>query len=105
MEDIARFILAHIPELLLSGALAVLGVAYKNLVKEFKKQAVERGAIKNLLRSEIIDLHRHYMECGDIPIYGRENITELYNAYHELGGNGMATKLVDEVMSLPTRSK
>lgn len=104
MDDIVRFILAHVPELLLSGAVTLLGIAYKNIVKEIKKQSTEREAIKSLLRSEIIDLHRHYMECGDIPIYGRENITEMYNAYHELGGNGMATKLVEEIRALPTRN-
>ena len=45
----------------------------------------------------------HILERGEIPIYAQENVQAMYEAYHELGGNGTVTKLVREIMALPTR--
>ena len=58
---------------------------------------------KSLLRSEIITIHGRYVERGEIPIYAQENVQAMYEAYHELGGNGTVTKLVREIMELPTK--
>ena len=48
-------------------------------------------------------MHGRYVERGEIPIYAQENVQAMYQAYHELGGNGTVTKLVREIMELPTR--
>jgi Zn/Cd-binding protein ZinT len=37
-----------------------------------------------------------------MPLYARENVLEMYNAYHALGGNGAITKLMEEMENLPT---
>lgn len=100
MED---FIARHLFELLMTAAVAILGVGYRAALKEIGKQRVEREAIKSLLRSEIITNHGRYMEKGEIPIYAQENVQAMYEAYHSLGGNGTVTKLVREIMSLPTK--
>ena len=87
----------------MTAAVTVLGAGYRVALKEIGKQRVEREAIKSLLRSEIITIHGRYVERGEIPIYAQENVQAMYQAYHELGGNGTVTKLVREIMELPTR--
>lgn len=97
------FIAKHLFELLMTAAVALLGTGYRLALKEIGKQRVERDAIKSLLRSEIITMHGRYVDKGEIPIYAQENVQAMYEAYHELGGNGTVTKLVKEIMELPTR--
>ena len=66
-----------------------------------KSDALMQG-VQALLRREIIAEYNHYAEQGHIPIYGIENVLDMYNAYKALGGNGMATKLVEALKQLPT---
>lgn len=40
---------------------------------------------------------------GYITKHGIENFTEMYDAYHTLGGNGMITHLLKEVKELPIK--
>jgi hypothetical protein len=68
-----------------------------------KSEAVVDG-VESLLRNEIIAKYNHYSEQGYIPIYGMENVLDMYKAYKALGGNGTLTKLVDALKQLPTDS-
>ena len=58
-----------------------------------------------LLRVQIIGYHDKYIREGKIPSYAYENFDEMYQAYHELGGNGMITKMYEEVQELHLREK
>lgn len=58
-----------------------------------------------LLRVQIIEYHDKYIREGKIPSYAYENFDEMYQAYHELGGNGMITKMYEEVQELHLREK
>lgn len=58
-----------------------------------------------LLRVQIIEYHDKYIREGKIPSYAYENFDEMYRAYHELGGNGMITKMYEEVKELHLREK
>ena len=53
-----------------------------------------------LLRVQLIEYHDRYMAQGSIPSYAYENFCEMYEAYHKLGGNGMVTKMKEEVDEL-----
>ena len=64
-------------------------------------KAVDDG-VQALLRDRIIERYNHYMDQKHIPIYGMENVLDMYSAYHKLGGNGTITKLVDTLLELPT---
>ena len=66
-----------------------------------KSDALMQG-VQALLRREIIAEYNHYSEQRYIPIYGMENVLDMYNAYKALGGNGMAAKLVEALKQLPT---
>ena len=71
------------------------------LLKQQKKSrdANSRGTML-LLRSQLIDYHSKYMKRGSIPSYAYENFIEMYDAYHELGGNGMVTHMKEEIEEL-----
>ena len=56
-----------------------------------------------LLRVQLIEYHEKWMERGYITKHGLENFVEMYDAYHALGGNGMVTKLLEEVKKLPIK--
>lgn len=71
------------------------------LLKQQKKSrdANSKGTML-LLRSQLIDYHSKYMKRGSIPSYAYENFIEMYDAYHELGGNGMVTHMKEEIEEL-----
>lgn len=79
-----------------TGLWAAMGVWHK------KQQALENG-VQALLRDRLIQSCEHYLDQGAVPVYGMENIDQMYSAYHTLGGNGAVTKLVCEARYLPTR--
>lgn len=53
-----------------------------------------------LLRVQLIEYHDRYTALGSIPSYAYENFQEMYEAYHKLGGNGMITKMKEEIEEL-----
>lgn len=69
-----------------------------------KKQKRDRDANSKgtmlLLRVQLIEYHDKYMRLGEIPSYAYENFNEMYDAYHKLGGNGMVTKMKQEIEEL-----
>lgn len=71
------------------------------LLKNQKKSrdANSRGTML-LLRVQLIEYHTKYVKRGSIPSYAYENFTEMYNAYHDLGGNGMVTHMKEEIDQL-----
>lgn len=68
-------------------------------------RAVAEG-VKCLLRARIIDLHGRTVGCGKpvTPDVKRE-AAAAYSAYHDLGGNDMATSLYNEIMNTPTKEE
>lgn len=74
-----------------------------------KKQKRDRDANSKgtmlLLRVQLIEYHDKYMGLGEIPSYAYENFNEMYDAYHKLGGNGMVTKMKQEIEELHLKKK
>lgn len=71
------------------------------LLKQQKKEKDANGkGTMLLLRVQLIEYHDKYMKLGEIPSYAFDNFVEMYNAYHALGGNGMVTKMYEEIQAL-----
>lgn len=85
----------------------VLPAALGYIVWLLKRQKKDRDANSKgtmlLLRVQLIEYHDRYMALGEIPSYAYENFCEMYDAYHSLGGNGMITKMYEEVQELHLR--
>lgn len=67
------------------------------------KNANERGTML-LLRVQLIEYHTKYMRLGEIPSYAYQNFEEMYEAYHDLGGNGMVKKMYEDIKELHIKS-
>lgn len=65
--------------------------------------AIAQGT-RSLLRSELVGLHRKWVErSGYITLEAKEYASRTYADYHALGGNGVGTKLYEDLMALPLR--
>lgn len=56
-------------------------------------------------RQSLIHLCEKFINRGEIPIYQLDCINKMYQAYHNLGGNGTITELVEAVRELPIQNK
>ena len=68
------------------------------------RDANSRGTML-LLRVQMIEYHNKYMALKEIPSYAYQNFMEMYDAYHALGGNGMVTKMKNEIEELHLKQK
>ena len=68
------------------------------------RDANSRGTML-LLRVQLIEYHDKYMALKEIPSYAYQNFMEMYEAYHLLGGNGMVTKMKNEIEELHLKQK
>ena len=64
-----------------------------------------KNGLKSLLKNEIIRIYETYMKLGYCPNYMKDNISEIYNNYKNLDGDGYATKMVEELYRLPSEVK
>lgn len=72
--------------------------------QKLDRDANSRGTML-LLRVQMIEYHNKYMALKEIPSYAYQNFMEMYDAYHTLGGNGMVTKMKNEIEELHLKQK
>lgn len=91
-------------DVLLQTYLIALPIALGYIVWLLQQQKKDKDANSKgtmlLLRVQLIEYHDKYMKLGEIPSYAYDNFVEMYNAYHALGGNGMVTKMYNEIQAL-----
>lgn len=105
MDAIVRFISENWVEWLFAGATAVLAWGYRNIsaqlkIERTKNEAIAAG-VESLLRNSIVSDYNKYMDKGFCPIYAKESIKKVYKAYHNLGGNDVATELYNKLLRMP----
>lgn len=83
----------------------VLGYIVWLLKNQKKDRDANSKGTMLLLRVQMIEYHSKYMKMGDIPSYAYQNFCEMYEAYHELGGNGMVTKMKQKIEELHIKRK
>lgn len=86
----------------LIGAGIVAGFTYlrkKQKAQEIRQTAIENG-MQAILRDRILTSYYHYHERGNITLHGLENVECMYKSYHELGGNGTMTHLVQTMREM-----
>lgn len=69
--------------------------------KEDEKTVARDNLLIGLARVQLIEYHDKYMAKGYIPSYVLENYELMYKAYKSLGGNGMITRMHEEILKLP----
>lgn len=58
-----------------------------------------------LLRVQLIEYYYKYIGLGEIPSYAYQNFIDMYEAYSALCGNGMVTKMKEEIEELHLKRK
>ena len=106
--DILAFIGAHWLEWLFTAVLAVLSWLFKEMREQLqeekkKNEAIAEG-VQSLLRESIVNNYNRYSDKGFCPIYAKESMKKVYKAYHNLGGNDVATELYNKVLRMKEAS-
>lgn len=96
-------------DILLKTYVVLLPIALGYIITLLQKQKKTREANSKgtmlILRVHLIEYHAKYMEAGEIPSYAYQNFIEMYEAYHTLGGNGMITKMYEEIRELHIKTQ
>ena len=79
---------------------SLLGYVVWLLQNQKKDRDANSKGTMLLLRVQLIEYHTKYTAVGEIPSYAYQNFIEMYEAYHELGGNSMITKMKEEIEEL-----
>lgn len=109
MTKILLYISAHWLEWLFAICLAALTAAWRTVsarlkVEHEKNEAIAEG-VQSLLRESIVGNYNRYVDRGYCPIYAKESIKKVYHAYHDLGGNDVATELYKKLLAMPSEAK
>lgn len=108
-SQIIDFILSNWVEWLFMIVTGIIGFGYKSIIKKQKAEEKKSTAlccgVQALLRGSIIDTYNRAQDKGYCPIYEKESLKRLYNAYHALGGNDVATELYEKTLNMNTERR
>jgi hypothetical protein len=88
---------------LCGGIASLFGIIVSRAKLGKKKQNALAVGLQCLLRAEIIRQYEKWNEKQYCPIYAKEALKRVFDSYHTLGGNDVATGLYDETMALPEK--
>jgi len=104
LSDVISYISAHWVQWVFAGLLALLGWGYRTVSARLKAEQEKNAAIAEgvqaLLRESIVNSYNKYQERGACPIYAKESVKKAYAAYHQLGGNDVATELYHKILKM-----
>lgn len=106
MGEIAAYISGHWVQWLFAAVMAGVAWAQSQTVKKLNQERKEREALNKgvqaLLRDSIVETYNKYHDKGYMPIYARESVKKVYEAYEGLGGNDVAHNLYQKMLSWDT---
>lgn len=109
MNELLAYIAANWLEWLFAAATAILAALYRRisrtLTEEQKKHEAVAAGVQALLRENIVSNYNRYQEKGFCPIYAKESVRRVFSAYHDLGGNDVATGLYTKLLAMPDRKE
>lgn len=98
LEALAKWAVPLVCGAVCTGAAALMR-------RERKKIDAIGDGMRALLRAELIRAHRDYVEEGSpITLQARTHLGAVYEAYHDLNGNGSATKLWEDIKRLEVKA-
>lgn len=107
--EILDYIRAHWVDWFFALCIAGLGFVWKTTTTKLKlehekNEAIAEG-VQSLLRESIVTNYNRYSDKGFCPIYAKESIKKVYHAYHDLGGNDVATELYRKLLEMSAEAK
>lgn len=70
-----------------SATSLAVGYLIKTLVNYKKRDDTQNTAIRNILKSDLVNQYYVYAELGKVPRYVAEAWYSMYESYVQLGGN------------------
>ncbi|MGX8268448.1 hypothetical protein ACWTCY_16910 [Anaerostipes caccae] len=70
--------------------------------QEEEQRRVKEGILA-ILHDRLYQACTFYISKGYIDVDSLKNVEYIYNAYHDLGGNGTGTELYNRVKALPIK--
>lgn len=98
---IASFIVGMLAFFIQSVVRENLELKKKNKSCATKEENAIKEGITCILRDMLIANHKKYMHRGSISTHGLQNWISMYNAYKDLGGNGMILHMKNDIEELP----
>ena len=99
MEELARAAVQWAVPVVLAALVASLMRLYRLM------DAMQEGT-RTMLRSRLVDLLERYVVSGaGCPDWVKREATQVYDAYHGMGGNGTGTHYFEEIIEAPIRGE
>lgn len=70
-----------------SATSLAVGYMIKTLANYKKRDYIQNTAIRNILKSDLVNQYYVYAELGKVPRYVAEAWYSMYESYVQLGGN------------------
>ena len=105
MEEIIGYIQQNWVPWLFALLSVVLGDVIRRLRAQGKENKAIAEGVQSLLRENLVQNYNKYSDKGYCPIYAKESIKKIYNAYHNLGGNDVATELYHKLLEMREEPK
>lgn len=89
------------------GVPSLMGAIALSIFNYVKSRSASSRLIKEgvlaILHNKIYTLGKQYINQGQISLEDMKDFEYLYDAYHNLGGNGTGTEIYERVKELPIR--
>lgn len=82
---------------------AMMGYLVWYLQQRFSNKSNSSKALVLLLRRELRELNDRYSERESITTMEYREYEEIYELYHKMGGNGVATRWKEEIDKKPIK--
>lgn len=99
------FLTAIVSSLASALVASVVASGKSNIKRQKQTMDALNAGMRALLWRELNDIHREAIEDGGMTPDERHNLENVYNAYHQIGGNGTGARIYDEAMKLPVIQK
>lgn len=73
----------------------IIGYLVKVIVNYKKRDNVQNSALRNILKSNLVNQYYVYAEIGSVPRYIKEAWYDMFESYVELGGNSYVKHSVE----------
>ena len=89
----------------ISRNVAAIDELTKSVVKLTEETNRQGNGMRVLLRASLHEDHKRLMKQGFVASNQLRDFQEAYDIYHREGGNGTATRWLQDVMSLPIQDE
>lgn len=99
------FIIKYWVHFLFGLLVTLCGTMYRKLLIKLKEQAAMKAGIQAIMQDRLYQGCTHFLDQGFIDLDSLRNLEELYESYHQLGGNGLGEVLYGKIKALTIKEK